>query len=62
MLLLGSGGMKTFLLPRRNAKDLSDLPEVIRAELELIQVGTLDEVLEVALLPARTWGAACTSP
>nr|MDP9474062.1 endopeptidase La [Chloroflexota bacterium] len=46
------GGIKTFLLPRRNAKDLSELPEVVRTEMELIQVSTLDEVLDVALLPA----------
>jgi len=50
------GGIKTFILPRRNAKDLSELPEVVRAELELIQVATLDEVLDVALLPAEGAG------
>ncbi|HET8522010.1 MAG TPA: S16 family serine protease, partial [Thermomicrobiales bacterium] len=44
------GGIKTFILPKRNAKDVSELPEVVRNELELIQVGTLDEVLDVALL------------
>jgi ATP-dependent Lon protease len=47
------GGVRTFLLPRRNAKDLSELPEVVRNDLELIQVGTLAEVLDVALLPAE---------
>ncbi|MFL5760110.1 MAG: endopeptidase La [Thermomicrobiales bacterium] len=44
------GGIKTFLLPKRNAKDLSELPQVVRDEMELIQVGTLGEVLESALL------------
>jgi ATP-dependent Lon protease len=47
------GGVRTFLLPRRNAKDLSELPEVVRNDLELIQVGSLAEVLDVALLPAE---------
>jgi ATP-dependent Lon protease len=47
------GGIRTFILPKRNAKDMSELPVVVRAELELIQVSTLGEVLDVALLPAE---------
>jgi ATP-dependent Lon protease len=47
------GGIKTFILPKRNAKDVSELPDVVRNELELIQVSTLDEVLDVALLAAE---------
>ncbi|MDP9365051.1 MAG: endopeptidase La, partial [Chloroflexota bacterium] len=46
------GGIKTFVLPRRNAKDLSELPAVVREGMDLIQVDTLDQVLDVALLPA----------
>ena len=46
------GGIKTFILPRRNAKDLAELPTVVQEGMELIQVDTLDEVLAVALLPA----------
>jgi ATP-dependent Lon protease len=45
------GGIRTFILPKRNAKDVSELPEVVRNDLELIQVGTLGEVLDHALLP-----------
>ena len=45
------GGIKTFILPKRNAKDSAELPEVVRNDLELIQVDTLDEVLNDALLP-----------
>lgn len=45
------GGIRTFILPRRNAKDVSELPDVVKAELELIQVDSLDEVLEHALVP-----------
>ncbi len=44
------GGIKTFLLPKKNAKDLSELPEIVRNDLELIEVGHLDEVLEVAFV------------
>ena len=44
------GGIRTFILPRRNAKDVSELPDVVRNELELIQVDSLDQVLSVALV------------
>ncbi len=44
------GGIKTFLLPRRNAKDLSELPAIVTSGLELIMVDTLDEVLLTALV------------
>jgi len=52
------GGIKTFLLPKRNAKELSELPEVVKAEIELIQVATIDDVLEVALTPKPRAGRA----
>jgi ATP-dependent Lon protease len=44
------GGITTFLLPRKNAKDLSELPEIVRNEVELIEVGHLDEVLDIAFV------------
>jgi ATP-dependent Lon protease len=43
-------GIKTVLLPKDNAKDLQELPEQVRAELNLVAVGHLDEVLDLALL------------
>lgn len=46
------GGITTFLLPKRNAKDLSELPEIVRDELDLKEVSHLDEVLEIALVKA----------
>jgi ATP-dependent Lon protease len=48
------GGIKTFLLPKKNAKDLSDLPDVVKKDLELIQVDHLDDVLEAAFVKPRT--------
>jgi ATP-dependent Lon protease len=48
------GGIKTFLLPKRNAKDLSELPELVKSELELIEVSHLDDVLEIALAKSPT--------
>ena len=43
-------GIKTVLLPKENAKDIPELPERVRQDLELIPVGHLDEVMAVALL------------
>ncbi len=45
------GGIKTFILPQRNAKDLAELPDLVKSELHLIQVSTIAEVLDIALLP-----------
>jgi ATP-dependent Lon protease len=45
------GGIKTFLLPKRNAKDLAELPDVVKADIKLIQVSSIDDVLAVALTP-----------
>ncbi len=44
-------GIKTVILPKENAKDIPELPDSIREELELIPVSHLDEVLAIALLP-----------
>jgi ATP-dependent Lon protease len=42
-------GVKTVLIPIENAKDLVDVPESVRAALEIIPVSTVDEVLALAL-------------
>ncbi|GAA5527576.1 endopeptidase La [Herpetosiphon gulosus] len=44
-------GIKTFILPKENAKDIVDLPEKVRQDLQLIPVETMDEVLTIALMP-----------
>ncbi|MFZ0546603.1 MAG: endopeptidase La, partial [Candidatus Promineifilaceae bacterium] len=43
-------GIKTVILPQDNAKDIPELPERVREDLELVCVSHLDEVLEIALL------------
>jgi len=55
------GGIKTFLLPKRNAKDLSELPDIVRRELELIEVNHLDEVLEIAFVGGTSHQAGTAS-
>ena len=47
------GGITTFLLPKKNAKDLSELPDIVKKDLELIEVEHLDDVLEVAFVKER---------
>jgi ATP-dependent Lon protease len=44
------GGIKTFILPKKNAKDIADIPDVVKADLELVEVSTLEEVLATALV------------
>jgi ATP-dependent Lon protease len=43
-------GVKTVLIPRRNEKDLVDVPEEVRNQLSIIPVETMDEVLAQALI------------
>jgi len=42
-------GIKTFILPKENAKDIVELPKKVREELQLIPVENMDEVLQIAL-------------
>ncbi|MDV2684869.1 endopeptidase La [Alkalihalophilus lindianensis] len=42
-------GLKTIIIPKDNEKDLEDVPESVRQDLNYILVGHLDEVLKHAL-------------
>ncbi len=42
-------GIKTFILPKRNKKDLEDIPPEILAELHFILVERMDDVIQIAL-------------
>jgi ATP-dependent Lon protease len=50
-------GLKTVILPKRNAKDLADVPKRARSELQLVLVDHIDQVLDVALKPAKPGSA-----
>jgi len=43
-------GLRTVLLPRKNEKDLVEIPRRIRRDLNLVLVNRMDEVLPIALL------------
>jgi ATP-dependent Lon protease len=47
-------GMKTVLVPARNAGDLVDVPDEVRTLLDIRTVETIDQVLDAALLEPRS--------
>jgi ATP-dependent Lon protease len=47
-------GIETVILPRRNEKDLEDVPPSAREAMRFHFVETMDEVLDLALTPVRT--------
>lgn len=46
-------GIKTVVLPKDNEGDLEDIPEEARKALDFRCVETLDEVFDIALMPAK---------
>ncbi|NEN75726.1 endopeptidase La [Pelistega sp. NLN82] len=49
LLAAHRGGIKTVLIPHENVKDLVDIPDNVKNNLEIIPVRRIDQVLEVAL-------------
>ena len=43
-------GLKTIIIPKKNEKDLEDVPEIVKNELEFIAVSDVDEVFDIALI------------
>jgi len=46
-------GINRIIIPKRNEKDLEDIPKHIRDDMEFLSVETVDEVLAIALAPVR---------
>lgn len=44
-------GIDTIIIPRKNQKDLSEIPPSVKRKIKFIPVGDMEEVLELALLP-----------
>lgn len=44
------GGIKTVLIPRDNEKDLAEIPDNVKKELEIVPVTSVDEVIANALV------------
>jgi len=47
-------GIKTVMIPRENEKDLAEIPENVRGDLEIVPVTSVDEVLHYALTEPLT--------
>jgi len=43
------GGIKTVLIPEENVKDLQEIPENVKNDLEIVPVKWIDKVLDIAL-------------
>ncbi|MFA5859469.1 MAG: endopeptidase La [Elusimicrobiota bacterium] len=49
-------GMKTVIFPEGNRKDLEEIPEYVQKKIELIPVKHMEDVLKLALVPAKKKG------
>jgi ATP-dependent Lon protease len=47
------GGIRTVIIPEKNAKDLSEIPQNIKRKLKFVTVKHMDEVLPLALLESQ---------
>ena len=50
LLAAHRGGIRTVLIPYENERDLKEIPENIKADLDIHPVKWIDEVLEIALI------------
>jgi ATP-dependent Lon protease len=54
VLAAARAGIKTIVLPRRNEKDLVDVPDEVKSEVEIRSAESIEDVLAIALGPAST--------
>ena len=54
LLAAHRGGIKTVVIPEQNEKDLSEIPDNIKEQLDIRPVRWIDEVLEIALTEMPT--------
>jgi len=46
-------GIKTIIIPKDNQKDLDELPNIVKEQINFIAVSSVDEVIELALNPSH---------
>jgi ATP-dependent Lon protease len=54
LLAAHRGGITTVVIPHDNASDLKEIPDNIKADLEICPVKWIDEVLQIALQDSPT--------
>ena len=56
LLAAHRGNIKTVIIPEQNAKDLIEISDEIKGQLEIIPVKWIDQVIEIALtkMPGKT--------
>jgi predicted ATP-dependent protease len=47
-------GLTTVILPKRNERDLDELPDEVRTEMTFMPAERIEQALEVALIPIET--------
>ena len=60
MLAAHRAGIKTFIAPRKNQKDLAEVPQEVLSEMRVVLVDHVEEVLVTALRPRLTHPAVAT--
>lgn len=56
LLAAHRGGIKTVIIPKENEKDLQEIDEKVKQDMNLILANTIDDVLRVALLDSNKIG------
>ncbi|AGF46800.1 ATP-dependent Lon protease [Candidatus Kinetoplastibacterium desouzaii TCC079E] len=49
LLAAHSGGVKVVIIPEDNVRDLTDIPDIVKENLEIVPVRWIDKVLDIAL-------------
>jgi ATP-dependent Lon protease len=55
-------GLTMVILPKRNERDLDELPDEVRTDLTFVPVERIDEAIKAALLPCKTPSAKPDAP
>jgi ATP-dependent Lon protease len=54
LLAAHRAGIKQVLIPEKNRRDLDDVPEDVKADLQITLIATMDQILPIVLQPPKT--------